>query len=78
MWLCDAKKNDSRKALLLYRKGHLFSNMFIVIWAISKCHAIEAPNLPDFSCIFKKRVNFILLLLFYIFGSNIIVRGFIY
>ena len=72
------QKNDSRKASLLQRKGHRFWNMFIVIWAVSKCHASEAPTLPDFSCIFIKRVNYILLLLFYILGSNIIVRGFLY
>ena len=37
-----ASRNDSRKAPLLEKKGHLFSNMFNVIWAFSKRHASEA------------------------------------
>ena len=44
---CDfaMQKNDSRNALLLQRKGHLFWNMLSVIWAFSKRHASESPTL---------------------------------
>ena len=38
------QKNDSRKALLLQRKGHLFWNIFNVILAFSKRHANETPS----------------------------------
>ena len=38
------RKNNSRKALLLLRKGHLLWNMFNVMWAFSKRHASEAPT----------------------------------
>ena len=41
---CAMQKNDSRKALLLQSKVHLFWNMFSVIWAFSKSHASEAPT----------------------------------
>ena len=45
---CAMQKNDSRKALLILRKGHLFWNLFNVIWAFSKRHASEAPTLSRF------------------------------
>ena len=38
------QKNNSRKALLLQRKGHLIWNMLNVIWTFSKRHAGEAPT----------------------------------
>ena len=38
---CDSR-NDSRKVPLLERKGHLFWNMFNVIWAFPKRHTSEA------------------------------------
>ena len=41
---CAMQKNDSRKALLLQRKSHLFWNMFSVVRVFSKLHASEAST----------------------------------
>ena len=41
---CAMRKNDSRKAILLQSKGHLFWNMFNVLWEFSKRHTSEAPT----------------------------------
>ena len=44
MRLCDAKKIENWKALMLKRKVRLFRNMFNGIWAFSKRYASEAPT----------------------------------
>ena len=38
------QKIDSKKALLLQRKAHLFWHIVIVIWEFSKHYASEAPT----------------------------------